>query len=174
MSQGIESQKAGILAKLKTFANTMVTNLKSWLGIHSPSTVMASVIGAPMALGIAEGIEDKGAAVQKALESIIPKDLDVTPALSSLNKLSDEADAIERHSVDAKVNTHTELSDATITRIASSLRDMLIGALDTRPINVEAHLALEGREVGRGATRYINNQQSIDLNNEMRYAGAMA
>lgn len=72
---GIKSVKDWILSKIKSFGQSILGGLKSFFGIHSPSTLMRDEIGENIALGIAEGIED---GVPDALN-------DVDAAMSQLN-----------------------------------------------------------------------------------------
>ena len=72
---GIVSVKDWIVSKIKSFGNSILSGLKSFFGIHSPSTLMRDEIGENIALGIAEGIED---GVPEALA-------DVDTAMSQLN-----------------------------------------------------------------------------------------
>lgn len=47
-----------IVGKLKSLGSSIVGGIKSFFGIHSPSTVMAEEVGEPITMGIAEGMEN--------------------------------------------------------------------------------------------------------------------
>lgn len=55
---GINDKFDWLTGKIKEFTNGVKDKLKSFFGIHSPSTVMRDEVGKYIALGIAEGIKD--------------------------------------------------------------------------------------------------------------------
>lgn len=55
---GINDKFDWLTGKIKEFTNGVKDKLKSFFGIHSPSTVMRDEVGKYLALGIAEGIKD--------------------------------------------------------------------------------------------------------------------
>ena len=62
---GISNMSSWIASKIKGFGNSVLTGLKNFFGIHSPSRVMADVIGKNLALGIGEGFEENIAGVNE-------------------------------------------------------------------------------------------------------------
>ena len=56
---------------VKNLFNSIVGGLKSLFGIHSPSTVMADLIGKNLALGIGEGFDENIDGVNKRIEKAI-------------------------------------------------------------------------------------------------------
>lgn len=60
--------------------NGAIASAKSALGIHSPSTLMADEIGAPMGEGVAMGAEEAAPEVQSALTAMVaPPELPASP-----------------------------------------------------------------------------------------------
>lgn len=53
---GIKDKFSWLVGQIKAFAHNVVDQLKSFFGIHSPSTVMRDEVGENLALGIASGI----------------------------------------------------------------------------------------------------------------------
>ena len=74
---GINNAKDWVLGKIKGFGKSILNGIKSFFGIHSPSTVFKDEIGSNLALGIGEGFEDEMNNVSDMMEDAIPKDFDV-------------------------------------------------------------------------------------------------
>lgn len=74
---GINNAKQWVLDKIKGFGKSILNGIKSFFGIHSPSTLFRDEIGSNLALGIGEGFEDEMNNVSDMMEDAIPKDFDV-------------------------------------------------------------------------------------------------
>ena len=74
---GINNAKDWVLNKIKGFGQAVLNGIKSFFGIHSPSTVFKDQIGTNLALGIGEGFSDEMDNVSDMMEDAIPKDFDV-------------------------------------------------------------------------------------------------
>ena len=64
---GITNAKAWILNKIKSFASSITDGIKSFFGIHSPSTVFRDQVGKMLVEGLAVGVEKNG---YKATEAV--------------------------------------------------------------------------------------------------------
>lgn len=64
---GISDMGSWIGKKIKGFGESVLKNLKSFFGIHSPSKVMADEVGKNLALGIGKGFEENIAGVNKQI-----------------------------------------------------------------------------------------------------------
>lgn len=53
---GISNMQSWVISKVRGFGNSVLTGLKNFFGIHSPSKVMEEQIGKNLALGVANGI----------------------------------------------------------------------------------------------------------------------
>lgn len=53
---GISNMQSWVISKVQGFGNSVLTGLKNFFGIHSPSKVMEEQIGKNLALGVANGI----------------------------------------------------------------------------------------------------------------------
>ena len=73
---GINSMTSWIKNKIKDFVGGIVNNIKGLLGIHSPSTVFAS-IGDNMATGLGQGFDKSMSKVSEDIQNSIPTDFDV-------------------------------------------------------------------------------------------------
>ena len=69
---------------VKSLFNGILGGLKSLFGIHSPSTVMADVVGKNLALGLGDGFEDTMSDVTKDMAGAIPTEFD-TDISANLN-----------------------------------------------------------------------------------------
>ena len=74
---GINNAKDWVLDKIKGFGKSVLNGIKSFFGIHSPSTLFRDEIGSNLALGIGEGFEDEMNDVANQMENAIPTDFDV-------------------------------------------------------------------------------------------------
>ena len=74
---GINNAKDWVLNKIKGFGKSILNGIKSFFGIHSPSTIFRDEIGSNLALGIGEGFEDEMNNVSDMMEDAIPRDFDV-------------------------------------------------------------------------------------------------
>lgn len=66
---GISNMGGWIAQKLKGFGNSVLSSIKDFFGIHSPSRVMADVVGKNLALGIGEGFTENIGAVNDEITS---------------------------------------------------------------------------------------------------------
>lgn len=104
---GIKSVKDWILSKIKSFGQSILGGLKSFFGIHSPSTLMRDEIGENIALGIAEGIEDGvpdalndvdaamsqlNAGVQASVNPVINTNANTTPLIINIQNFNNNSD----------------------------------------------------------------------------------
>jgi phage-related protein len=61
---------------VKSLFNGIVGGIKELFGIHSPSTVMADVVGKNLALGLGEGFDETMGDVSKEMANAIPTEFD--------------------------------------------------------------------------------------------------
>jgi phage-related protein len=74
--QGISDAGAWLRDKISGFFGGVVSSIKNFFGIKSPSTLFRDQIGKNMALGIGVGFADKMDDVGKAMQEAIPTTLD--------------------------------------------------------------------------------------------------
>ena len=67
---GIKNAKDWLLNKIKSFATTITDGIKSFFGIHSPSTVFRDEIGKNLMLGLANGITGNEGVVSMAMSRV--------------------------------------------------------------------------------------------------------
>lgn len=67
---GIKNAKDWLLNKIKSFAHTITDGIKSFFGIHSPSTVFRDEIGKNLMLGLANGITGNEGVVSMAMSRV--------------------------------------------------------------------------------------------------------
>ena len=75
---GINSAKDWVLDKIKGFGSAILDGIKSFFGIHSPSTLFRDQIGKNLALGVGEGFSDEMADVTKEMQASLPTSLDTS------------------------------------------------------------------------------------------------
>lgn len=82
---GISSVKDWILSKIKGFGSSILGGIKSFFGIHSPSTVFRDEVGVNLAQGLGLGFTDEMENVSKDIQNSIPTsyDLDLQSNISN-------------------------------------------------------------------------------------------
>ena len=73
--QGISDAASWLWNKVSGFCDNLVDQIKSKLGIHSPSTVFAS-LGGFMAQGLGNGFTDNMVGISKQMQSAVPTSFD--------------------------------------------------------------------------------------------------
>ena len=68
---GISGSAQWLWSKLKEWCGNILSNIKGFFGIHSPSTVMSDMVGKNLALGMAEGITENSDAVEGAVGDVL-------------------------------------------------------------------------------------------------------
>lgn len=64
---GISDMTGWVIGKIKGFSDSVLSGIKKFFGIHSPSTVMRDQVGKYISLGVAEGITKNEKAVTNAV-----------------------------------------------------------------------------------------------------------
>lgn len=82
---GINNAKDWILGKIKGFKDSVINGIKSFFGIHSPSTVFRDEVGKNLALGLGLGFTDEMKEVTSDMQEAIPTAFDVGVNTNSLN-----------------------------------------------------------------------------------------
>lgn len=82
---GINNAKDWILSKIKGFGKSILNGIKSFFGIHSPSTVFKDQVGKNLALGLGEGFEDEMKEVTNEMQNAIPTSFDTDVNVGSNN-----------------------------------------------------------------------------------------
>ena len=74
--EGIKDATSWIMDKIKGFGESILDGIKSFFGIHSPSTVFKDEIGTNLALGVGEGFADTMEDVSADMQGAIPTEFD--------------------------------------------------------------------------------------------------
>ncbi len=74
---GINNAKDWIIGKIKGFKDSVLNGIKSFFGIHSPSTVFRDEVGKNLALGVGLGFSDEMVEVAEKMQNSIPSNFDV-------------------------------------------------------------------------------------------------
>ena len=84
---GISNATGWILDKIRGFGQSVLDGIKSFFGIHSPSTLFKDEIGKNLALGVSEGFSDEMDDVIKDMQDAMPTELD-----TNINTMLDHSD----------------------------------------------------------------------------------
>lgn len=74
---GINNAKDWVLDKIKSFGKSILDGIKSFFGIHSPSTVFKDQIGKNLALGVGEGFTEGMGKVVDDMQKALPTEFDL-------------------------------------------------------------------------------------------------
>lgn len=127
---GIAGMSDWVKGKVKGFADSIIANLKSSLGIHSPSKKARDLVGRFIPQGVAVGIE---ADTDSALRAIDNMNNDI---LSEMNK----AVAFETGSINAKASVKSNNSMLNVIQASISL---------------DGSVEIDGQKAGKLMTPYI-------------------
>ena len=84
---GINNAKDWVLDKIKGFGKSVLNGIKSFFGIHSPSTVFRDEIGGNLAKGIGIGFTQEMQDVNSTIQRALPTDFDLTTKVN-INKIA--------------------------------------------------------------------------------------
>ena len=151
---GIGNKVSWITGKIKSFGNTVISQIKKIFGVHSPSTVMEQ-IGDYLAQGLAIGVEDnadKPISAITALSSDMTRAFDFTGISDTVNELSTVNRSISAQSSTASSINRTEIILGQILDILSEIDngmyDKVKSAIDGTKIS------WNDRELGRFVKTY--------------------
>lgn len=143
--EGIKSMASWFSEKVTGWFNGAVGWIKDLLGIHSPSRLMADVIGRPMGEGVAVGIMSAQKDVQDAMGALVPKSasaINLRARVAAYDAVSGTASMRGVSRAGGSPYGAVDLSDAAVSRIAGALRS----AIDAQGDTV---LMLNDREMAR-------------------------
>ena len=83
---GISNATQWIIDKIKGFGQSVLNGLKSFFGIHSPSTLFEDEVGKNLALGVGLGFEKEMDEVSKEMQNAIPTNFDANVDMNMNNK----------------------------------------------------------------------------------------
>lgn len=93
---GINNAKDWILDKIGGFTDSVVSSIKDFFGIHSPSKLMQDEVGKYVAQGIGVGFEDEMENVNKQIQDSINTDFDINSNLVGGITDTNAMNALER------------------------------------------------------------------------------
>lgn len=120
--EGIGDMVGWITDKIKGFGENILSGIKSFFGIHSPSTLMRDEIGKNLALGVAVGWEDEFPAIKQSIEhDIIAPDMNAVSYGNTGGRVDNSSWVINVYgSANMSVN---ELADAVADKINRQVRN---------------------------------------------------
>lgn len=130
---GISGQVDWILGKVKSFGSSILNGIKSFFGIHSPSTLFRDEVGVNLGLGVGEGFSSTMSDVSKQMQDAIPTSFNTDVSLN---------------------NSGLAASVSDNTTYANSLKqDSLVSAMQTALKTVK--IELDDKKVGAFVTNTI-------------------
>ena len=109
---GINNAKDWILGKIKGFKDAVIGGIKSFFGIHSPSTLFRDEVGKNLALGLGLGFTDEMKEVTDEMQEAIPTSFDVGVNANTLTS------GFSSNINDANSRSITDTSDYNVGEVA--------------------------------------------------------
>ena len=156
---GITSKTDWIIGKIKSFGGAVLKGLKDFFGIKSPSTVMRDIIGANLALGVAEGV-----------------DRNADKAVDAMQNMADDMSDVDFDDIVANVGGTIRAGRATTAEAVTASTTSAIyraGSTDTtddetpdrdgsNPQYIENNIYIDGKKTARVLTPYISERQAFE------------
>lgn len=151
---GIGNKVSWITGKIKSFGNTVISQIKKIFGVHSPSTVMEQ-IGDYLAQGLAIGVEDnadKPINAISALSSDMTRAFDFTGISDTVNELSTVNRSI---SAQASATSNINRTEIILGQILDILSEIDSGMYDKMKSAIaDTKVIWNDRELGRFVKTY--------------------
>lgn len=145
IAKGITASAGAIVSAAKNAAKKALDSAKSFLGIHSPSTVFRDQVGKNMALGMGVGfeknipIDDMNDSLSKSVDKMRKMSYSITTnGPSTVDSALSKTDVV--YGDEAKKDDDTKLKE----------------------IVIHTHVDLDGKEVGNSVTKYVDQNMSDD------------
>lgn len=104
---GISNMGAWIGEKIRGFGQGIVSSLKSFFGIHSPSTLMRDQVGHFLGQGVTEGFVDS--VDEDAMRAAIPTNFDIAAEVHSAARLEPDTYAAQAMAYDTIANLRDDV-----------------------------------------------------------------
>lgn len=154
---GITSKTDWIIDKIKSFGGAVLKGLKDFFGIKSPSTVMRDIIGANLALGVAEGVDRNADKSVDAMQSMADdmSDVDFDSIVADVGNVV----RVQRTNTALAVSagSTSEIYRAGSTNIPG---DGTTPGGGSNPEYIENNIYLDGEKVGRIITPYVSEEMA--------------
>ncbi|MFX0548201.1 phage tail protein [Hathewaya histolytica] len=108
---GIKSMQQWILNNISTFAGCVISGIKGFFGIHSPSRVMRDQVGKYLAQGIGVGFEDESSDLENTIEKDLSSLVGKMQMAVDYNVASTTAGIVASRNIPSEVSTVTHNND---------------------------------------------------------------
>jgi phage-related protein len=158
VANGVKNTASTVVSTVKNVASKAVNAFKSFLGIHSPSTVMAD-LAEYMDLGIAEGLTSNVSSVISAVKSVATK---ITSTMSNSESGATEAGSNIVSGITSGISSAIGSATSAIKSVATTIMDSFKNVLGIHsPSTVMAGLA---EFVNEGLANGLNSTASLVSN----------
>ena len=96
IANGIKEQVGKVKDKIKGACSELLDNVKSFFGIHSPSTVFKEQVGENLALGLSEGFTEKMGKLSGDMSDAVPNDYKIGVTVTDAKSAKKAIDVIVR------------------------------------------------------------------------------
>lgn len=164
VADGIVSAVSTVLKSVRESCGKILSSVKSFFGIHSPSRLFKEVIGENLMFGLAEGIDSEAKSAISSM-SDVAKEIAGTEFGADTSNLFDDADSIVKrlkYEIDdsndfvSKAFTAKAVSSSSIAAVNS---DNAVNKSEN-PQYIENNLIIDGRKAARMITPYVAKELS--------------
>lgn len=127
---GISGQVNWILDKVKGFGSSILNGIKSFFGIHSPSTLFRDEVGVNLGLGVGEGFSSTMADVTKEMQNAIPTSFNTDVSLNNTGLATAVSDS-SSYSAAVKQDSLVSAMQTALKTVKIELDDKKVGAFVT-------------------------------------------
>lgn len=142
---GISGNIEWLRKKLKGWANGIVSDIKGFFGINSPSRVMRDQIGKYLADGVGEGFVNEMSSISRDMARAIPSNFEVAATMNANLQRPSMAQSVESGMMKA-------ISTSEMVRAISESVTGNTGAMGT--IQLNSVIKLDSRVIGESVTEY--------------------
>ncbi len=133
--QGISNTISWIWGKISGFCNSIVSKIKGFFGIHSPSTLFADEIGQNLGLGLGEGFDDSLKDVYKDMQQAVEfENAKLTSNLTSTHQIQ-VTNEDNRQARLESIDNNKEVTVNSVTNL-----DSKVIAKETNKVNIRQKL----------------------------------
>ncbi len=162
---GINNMKQWILDKIGGFAGTIISGIRDFFDIHSPSRIMRDLIGVNLVKGIGVGIDIETPNLQKDIDSnmsdLVYKMQSAVQFETAMTtaRVINQDDILSKYTIDNNQNVN---SDEKVVEVLTSIKNSIN--------NLDPKLLLDGRELVHSCISIIKDELEVFESRDPRFS----
>ena len=162
---GINNMKQWILDKIGGFAGTIISGIRDFFDIHSPSRIMRDLIGVNLVKGIGVGIDVETPNLQKDIDSnmsdLVYKMQSAVQFETAMTtaRVINQDDILSKYTIDNNQNVN---NDEKVVEVLTSIKNSIN--------NLDPKLLLDGRELVHSCISIIKDELEVFESRDPRFS----